>query len=393
MAASPFDGLSANELLKALTPPLLDDSSELKPPYNYKQLCQDLFDEVGAQYQQAVASALTAADGKRLMYMNFKSHNILVDEKAVEMFRIVELTGADTVCLSEALVPSDIAERHGELIELRGDAASHIVQPYDGEKQNIFANFKGKKEGDYADAGGKKASEFAWEASFYQLGYRFMIFGNPATCPWGANWGNLMVMKSRPSRFEVAELPPASGKRGFGGAYDESRCAIGAEIDGAFVFTTHLENASKEARCAQARAVGAFMASFAGDGGSRTLVGDINSLHTASYSASQLQTMAGAWYPPISGVDELPREACDILSAACGGPPINAGQTYESLYQKCVSHGWSSHFDSAFVYFTPVTDFDHQPLILATLGESSGSGSRKRAAEEAIDEGNSCSTS
>lgn len=358
-----FASMSPSDLLQALTPRLLDDRFQLEPPYAYQQMCREQFVEVGAQYQEAVLRALPKS--QKVLYFNFKSHNILNTAKAVEMFRIIDAIDADAMCLSEALVPDAIARRSGELIELHADADSRIVQPYDGEKQNIFGAFKQKKEKDYEGLGGVKTSTWAWEAELFKLGYRFLIFANPAVCPWGANWGNVMALKSRPSQFEVVELGSATGKKGFGGCYDESRCAIGAQIDdGTFLFTTHLENADKRARCAQAAAAAAFIKRFAGGAPRKTLVGDINSLHLASYSESQLKTLADAWWPPL-GDAELPHEACDALSAAFQRPPVNAGQQYESMFQKCVSHGWSTEYDCAFMYFTDVTDFDHQPLVLA----------------------------
>ena len=49
-----------------------------------------------------------------------------------------------------------------------------------------------------------------------------------------------------------------------------------------------------------------------------------------------------------------------------GGEVINKGQKFESIYQKCVTHAFSNVKDNnqSYLYFTDVSDFDHQPLIL-----------------------------
>ena len=100
------------------------------------------------------------------------------------------------------------------------------------------------------------------------------------------------------------------------------------------------------------------------------MVGDINSVHKPSYSESQLLTMTRAW-PDINDVNDLPYDACDLITEAFKSPPVNEGQMYDSLFQKCVTHGWSTHHDSAYILFTDVTDLDHQPMILATASTAS----------------------
>jgi len=330
-------------------------------------MCQDLYNETRRSYNKAVLGALPKKKGKdKLLYFNFKSHNILNPENAERMFEIIKKIGAENVCLSEALVPNTIAATNGTLVELQENATSTIVQPHDGD--NILEAFKEKKRNDYRELPSQqKATTWPWEARLWAMGYRYLIFANPATCPWGANWGNVMVMKSRPTQTEVRELGTAEGKRGFGTTYNESRNAIGAKLnDGTCLFTTHLENSDKAARCAQAQELATFVQDFAGEGAQKTLVGDINSLHLPSYTKEQQQTLKKAWWPPLRKDEELPHEATDILSkeAFKAAPPVNAGQTYESLYQKCVTHGWSTRFAHSAMYFTDVSAFDHQPLIL-----------------------------
>ena len=47
-----------------------------------------------------------------------------------------------------------------------------------------------------------------------------------------------------------------------------------------------------------------------------------------------------------------------------GSSPINTGQKYESLYQKCVSHVYSTKYRNNVMVLTDATGLDHQPLFV-----------------------------
>jgi hypothetical protein len=126
----------------------------------------------------------------------------------------------------------------GALLALRAGAESLIVQPDRGDGEglvegsaafaafaalraradggdddgdargtwpNIFPGFAAKKAGAYAAAAdgdgdggaadGARRTRFAWEARLHALGYRWILFANPRHCPWGGNWGNVMLSK------------------------------------------------------------------------------------------------------------------------------------------------------------------------------------------------------
>ena len=559
-------------LLEALCPPLFFMKNSgprggAKSNDYYTVMCKDLYDtlEMEGVYRNMRDDVLSnIPSGGRLLYFNFKSHNILNKEKAKKMFDIIEKVGADVVCLSEALVPNRIAEKVRDAMEYNAmtadlsamtadlskllemsptdgaaltgnalraqkkvdaqnarihewsiahagfqsepnepnlvelmDTPSHIVQPVDynicpgfitrkstpekktmggveymvcktckteralaecTETEKIFtkaqhyatgyntcikniacdtktynkvhavqaattAAYFAKQYADYVDTIPADSparctrcqelmaycsTDFAWEQELMKTGmdYKWLIFAPPKTCPWGGNWGNVMIMKDKPTNVQVnLELADnAAYKKQPIGEFGvvESRSIIGALIPkhGA-VFTTHLE--VHEEKCAkpdvllrdeQARAAVQFMDSFCENNNEtrKTLVGDINSLHLGSYTLPEIQTMYDAWYPPLhskdstttqttlladgkegqphqkdDGTSKLPVGACNILTSGFGAPPINKGQKYESLYQKCVSHGWSTHFNQAFPLFSDVTDFDHQPLVLQAV--------------------------
>ena len=287
--------------------------------------------------------------------MNFKSHTILDPAKAEQMFELLGKVDASIVCLSEALVPNAVAAATaasaGSLYELKSGAVSVIQQPLG---PNIAPAFESKKLKDYN--GAAKTTPFAWEAQLYGFGYRWLIFGNPEHCPWGSNWGNVMIMKTKPTEWAIHHLPVAQEKRGFGTVYKEGRCAISAKSNGVWVTSTHLENADEEVRVGQATDL---MAKLAEQPPGGTLVGDMNTVNPQSYTPDEQRMMLDAWYPKRS---YLPTKAYDTLSG--GKAALNTGQKFESLYQKCVTHAWSTEYTDWVMPFTDVTDFDHQPLVL-----------------------------
>jgi len=252
----------------------------------------------------------------------------------------------------------------GSLYEIREGAVSSIVQPHPGP--NITQCFRDKKRADSADLGGQKSTAFPWEGSLHGLGYRFLMFSNPRKCPFGSNWGNVMAFRSRPDACRSIDLAGvAEGKKGFGGSYDESRSAIVADVGGHRICVAHLDDKREDLRTEQWQSIA--QQAFGGDVktvGDFTLVGDINALNRKSYSDEQWRILKEAHFPPLQEGQDLPTEACAGLSAFFQVQPSNHGQQFESMFQKCVSHGWSSRLGSAGMLVTDATDFDHQPLVL-----------------------------
>lgn len=63
---------------------------------------------------------------------------------------------------------------------------------------------------------------------------------------------------------------------------------------------------------------------------------------------------------------ETPYVVIDIInkSKIFGDKPLNTGQKYESLFQKCVTHVYSNKLKNTEMIFTDATDFDHQPIFI-----------------------------
>ena len=99
------------------------------------------------------------------------------------------------------------------------------------------------------------------------------------------------------------------------------------------------------------------------------LVGDMNSLDKTAYTPQQFNIIrAHLRQDKDKPLRDAPVETFDYLKEYFSptGEVINDGQKFESLHQKCVTHAFSSVKDEnqAYIYFTDVSDFDHQPLVL-----------------------------
>ena len=373
-------------------------------------LAQQLYDsdEGQAYHQNAMAQIQSVQNTEdKVLYMNFKSHNILDSQKAEKMFEMIRDVDADVVCLSEALVPNNIAKMDGTLYTLTESSADKIIQqPHTGPNiQPGFDAFKRQKNQEHLD--GVEVSDFAWENKLIEYGYSCLIFANPNPCPWGSNWGNVMIMKTAPDEgdWEVVPLGTATGKsmsftwksekgisktepaapesttteHGTNGqtyqltkrfdagkqalkysfTYDEARVAIIANG----VVTTHLEDKDDEARLAQAQALAKHLKTMKKSGKTITLVGDMNSINEKSYSKNQRRILKETWF---GRQGDYPHQEYDALRAILGDA-VNTGQQFESKYGKCVSHAFSSGpkaFNRWVMPFTDVSGFDHQPLVL-----------------------------
>lgn len=206
--------------------------------------------------------------------------------------------------------------------------------------------------------------ENSWVSKFINLGFNFIIFGNPTHCPYGNNWGNCILTKNEPNYFEIHQMNkkcciktgPLYGNKKFENV-SESRCAAMIRINNHCIFSTHLDNDNTNIRLEQTKDLLKYMDKFSFK---KTLVGDINSINKYSYTPNELAILTAFNYPP----GKLPFEAVDIISNYWNKNPVNTLQKFESKFQKCVSHVWSDLFSHYICLFTDATEFDHQPILI-----------------------------
>ena len=93
-----------------------------------------------------------------------------------------------------------------------------------------------------------------------------------------------------------------------------------------------------------------------------TLMGDFNAINRDSYTKEELQILREL----NINKNELPFDSIDMINKSniLGKKPINTEQKYESLFQKCVTHVYSSKYKNNVMILTDATDMDHQPLFI-----------------------------
>lgn len=86
--------------------------------------------------------------------------------------------------------------------------------------------FAKRKLGHYG--GEPKVMRGGWFEGFIQLGFEWVVFLSPTHCPYGANWGNCIVMKHKPDEVRCGHLK-GEGCVQFKQVWDaqESRCYVG----------------------------------------------------------------------------------------------------------------------------------------------------------------------
>ena len=148
------------------------------------------------------------------------------------------------------------------------------------------------------------------------------------------------------------------GKKSFDAP--ESRCLVSIELDNECFCTTHLENHIEGSRIKQANEIVKFIKKM--NMKHHTLIGDLNAVNEASYTKPELKILKELNF----GKKDVPTDVIDIFnkSGLIGKNPVNTGQKYESLFQKCVSHAYSTKYKNSCMIFTDVTDFDHQPIVI-----------------------------
>ena len=355
-----------NNLLRPyiFTNPLKTDiltNSKQIGPKEYGDLSLKLFNSNnGKVYKRESDKIIKNAKnglGKLILYMNFKSHNILNKEKRAKLYNIISKYNPDIICLSEALLPVSIknnklASGKATVVEISGIKDDTISQPY-----KAATEFAIKKKADYGEDGMNVKG--GWKSFFIGEGYKYIVFGNPSECPWGENWGNCIITKMKPDDAYVLQMK-SYGKKSFN--EPESRCLVSIKIGDELICTTHLENRIAESRQKQTKEIINFLKKQKKNFKKITLVADLNAVNKESYTKEELKILKLLNFGQIP----VPSDSVDIInnSGLIGSKPINTGQKYESLFQKCVSHCYSTTYKKSCMVFTDATDFDHQAICV-----------------------------
>jgi hypothetical protein len=370
---------------------------------NYQEMCRTLFDEgvkmrdqVSNLYQIGnIANRIDATFVDKLLFMNFKSHNIFSTKNRESLFKIITKTQPEYICLTEALVPNVIADKVHEANKMYGtyDAIIHNLSDYlDNDKvtqpYKAYEKFNIKKRQDHTrdkqkqtelgrgidiDDNSNKTLTDEWIKKFIEMGYLYIIFGNPINCPYGINWGNCIITKQEPTSAKILQMQPKTynDDKFFAADKDEkeSRCMIhivmtkeGKEHN---ILCTHLEDKEVDIRVTQTSEIENYIRSNSLNSSDtiKTLVGDLNAIYRGSYNETEIMLLNKL--NRLNGGGDIPCDAVDTLNTLLGEALlINQGQKYESLFQKCVSHAYSNFYTKSLMIFTDATEFDHQPLLL-----------------------------
>lgn len=378
----------------------------------YNHLCRRLYEyksnrqTLGELYQKyAIQNIKKKEDKKVVLYFNFKSHNIFT--KQIQMFKIIEAIKPDIICLSEALVPNKIRNhfKKGKSIYKLKNIKSTIQQPSlpdspfgkkkktehknhfqskpngKTKRNNIstiktattYTEIKMNKKNGYQfsiTSNGMKSTNFSWESKLKDFGYNYLLFSNPTQCTWGDNWGNVIITKDIKDLGEIQMNIPTTKKPGFAPeGVKESRSAVYCRVDNKLIVSTHLEDSDHKIQLQQAKELISKIEKLKKKHPSIhkvILVGDMNSLDMSSktYTNDQKKIIKSLLRSKPKKGYEI---TFDYLKKVFNrGEVINKGQKFESVYQKCVTHAFSSVKDNnqSYIYFTDVSDFDHQPLVL-----------------------------
>ena len=159
----------------------------------------------------------------------------------------------------------------------------------------------------------------------------------PAECPWGENWGNLVLLREKPQSAEVVQLPGATGKRFFfGSAANENRCMVHVVLaDGTVFACTHLEDRDANLRQTQAEQITARLQEDREKSEQRTVfVGDLNEIHKPAYSEHELRVLRTFNY---SGFP-LPTASLSYLAEQGTGTLLTGDVKHASAFNKNLCH-------------------------------------------------------
>ena len=155
----------------------------------------------------------------RLLFMNFKSFEILNKDHREKFFKIITETSPDIICLTEALVPTKFTEYN--ITDLNDYLTDDRIEHPMSDSKTKFAEFKRmlykteKTNRKYTeeddpdidiDENGNVILNNVWTNFFVNKGYNSIIFGNPTDCPYGKNWGNCIISKRKPTSCNIIQL-------------------------------------------------------------------------------------------------------------------------------------------------------------------------------------------
>ena len=397
-----------NKKLTDLTYLDIDDflvDNNLKPiiKSKYIELCSTLFKD--SPYYKIerihdriypIECKITDETKNRLLFINFKSFEILNKDHREKFFKIITETSPDYICLTEALVPNCFAKQDKEgktyiHYNLENYLDEDIVEHPMKDSNTLFATTKRKgymnevnthtftQKNDDAvkiDELGNVTLKNVWIKFFVDNGYNFLSFGNPTHCPYGENWGNCIISKKEPIHSYILQTTPIKTHEdgtplvngGLVSAGDgESRCMVHITIDEYgeqhHILCTHLDDNNSTVRTNQTKEIIGYIEKLQGK---ITLVGDLNAMNESSYTKEEWMLLT-----KLSITGPLPTDAVEQFNTFFIGTElspkvklINEGQKYESAFQKCVSHGYSNIYTHSLLIFTDATSFDHQPILL-----------------------------
>jgi hypothetical protein len=393
----------------------------------YKRMCKNLFQsDEGKYYRIENIVTRMGTPSEKLLFMNFKSHNIFIPESRKKLFDIIAITKPKYICLTEALVPISIADKANKYAKiqskmrldepdmLKKESLESIIEAQlqsevleeqipemesydiaeDEKDTNTIAivdiayihNLQSPSE-DIVQQPYKAYKTFTekkktvasldntWIETFKGLGYNYVIFANPRRCPYGKNWGNCIISQDKPISAKVVQMTPIKKHSPSAlAAQDdpETRCMIHVEFKKDNILCTHFEDTDQSKRIAQtAQVINYINNSVYSTRKGITLVGDLNAINSMSYEQNEINLLNKL----TKDKNDVPTDAVNSLTSFFNASSnqvqlINNGQKYESLYQKCVSHAYSNMYKKSLMIFTDATDFDHQPLLLLKYDSS-----------------------
>ena len=389
---------------------------------NYLDLCSKLFESSPYYKIERIYDRIYPIECKinnlyknRLLFINFKSYEILNKDHREKFFKIITETSPDYICLTEALVPTYFVNpithppntKHTNVhFTLNKDTNDIVEHPLKRGFENMvddkphpmktsYSLFAETKKNAYKDVDsdqrkliqndgdieiddlGNVTLTNVWIKFFVDNGYNYLSFGNPTYCPYGENWGNCIISKKEPITSNIFQMEsrkihdnPDSNlvrKRLVSFKTEESRCMVHITMDEYgehhHIICTHLEDSDTSVREDQVDEIINYI-SNKNLQGKITLVGDLNAINSSAYTKSELMLLT-----KLSITRTLPTDAVKKFNKFFEDfdpevTLINRKQKYESLFQKCVSHGYSNTYTDSLLIFTDATTFDHQPLLL-----------------------------
>ena len=345
------------------------------------------------EFNAKTCNRLNALDTK-VAYLNFKSHFIFDELRRKKMESLIErISNLRFLCLAEALVPDSIAQQ----VETELPRVTPISQPFSGltganlrRGSSAFWKFKVEKNLEAFQTEIRSDGSIKWMPK-YEAGD--VIFGNPYFCPYGSNWGNVVlvngnasgdavvhhlfphadeeiitleleefnvllnnhthvshdteeqkkakdetVMSARHALSDHAKEALAAIREHHGGMQGrclESRCMIQVSIPGYVVFSTHLEDRVTEVREAQIAEAIRVIQEVRDEGVGVLLLGDLNMIHINAYTLEEQNRLKALLRPGA----ELPELDARLMSTFT---LCNPYVKHESMFCKNVCHIFSA---------------------------------------------------